>query len=371
MNEYRWSKRTLGVGLILVCLALAAIMWTKKREASSTTTENAAVSVQVATVGLQTILETVSAVGILTANADVMVSAETAGRTVAAPMQVGERVAKGALLAQVDDELLIIALDQAQAQLLMAETNLDKSKRDLQRVEKLQLADGASTSDLEGARLAVRAAEAQYKAAHVAFKYSQRQLNDSKIRAPISGVIAAKYLEVGEMAGPGRQIANIVDLDKMKIKLDIAENDIVKMNKGQTCQVTLDACPGRVFPGKVWSVGAKSENPTGHIYPVEVMMDNPPQSGIRAGMFGRVTIQVGALPDAIVINQDAIVTSDDGRQQVYVIENQHAKRRDIKTGVSHAPFVHVREGLRVGETLVIFGQTTLRDGEAVRIVEKR
>ncbi len=364
-------KRLWGAGFILLCLIIVGILWAIKKEKPTVTAATMAVAVHAATVGQQPMVATVSAVGILSANADVMVSSETAGRIVALAMRVGERISKGGLLAQVDDELLLIAVDQAKAQLLTAEANLDKSRRDLQRVEKLQAADGASASDLEGARLALRAAEAQFKSAEVALKYSERQLGDSKIKAPISGYIAAKYIEVGEMVGPGRPVANMVDMEKVKMKLTIAEKDIVKVKKGQTCRITLDACPGRYFPGVVWSVAAKSETPSAHAYPVEVLMDNPPQSGIKAGMFGRVTVQVDSLPNAVVIPKEAVINSAGGGQQAFVINDLHASLRNIKTGVISDSTVQVLAGLQVGETLVTFGQSTLKDGDAVRIVENR
>jgi len=156
------------------------------------------VAVEVSAAVQDDLIEYVSAVGTVTAMRDVMVSSETGGRITAVPVRVGDVVRRGQTLVQVDDELRAIAVDQAKAQLQAAETNLKKAKRDFERSETLSRSGDVADVELEGDRLAYHSSGAQYAAASAALKLAQRQYDDTKIKAPIAGIVALRKVEVGK-----------------------------------------------------------------------------------------------------------------------------------------------------------------------------
>jgi RND family efflux transporter MFP subunit len=280
-------------------------------------------------------------------------------------VKVGDFVKQGQILVQLDDELKAIARDQAKVQLIAAETNLSKAQKDLERAEKLRAAGDISDTEFEAYRLAFRSADAQHKAAQVGLRAAQRQFDDARIKAPVSGYVASRRVELGEMVKSGDQIANIVDLAKVKVKLSIPEEEIGKLRTKQTAVLRLDAAPEKTFTGLVYSVGSKTETPTGHTYPVEVVVENKDVNLMKAGMFARVEIKAHQIADALTISKESLV-NEDTEPGVFVAENNIAKLHHVKLGIRSGDIVQVIEGLRAGDLVISFGQKKLKDGVPVQ-----
>lgn len=323
------------------------------------------VAVEVAPVSSKTLTETVSAVGTIAAMKDVMVSSETAGRITDVLVKVGDRVRKGQTLVQVDDELKAIAVEQAKAQVLAAETSYKKAKKDFERYESLYATKDVSDVELEAYRLAYRSAEAQYKTADANLQLAQRQLSDTNIKSPIDGYVASKKVEVGEMVAPGHDVANIVDVSSLKVKLSIPEEDIAKLQRKQDATLKIDSAPEKVFRGVVYSVGTKTETPMEHSYPVEVIIENKDMDVLKVGMFARVEIAARSVKNALTISKEFLV-SEDGDPTVFVVDStKTAQLRHVSLGVRAGDRVQVLSGLKEGDLVVSFGQKQLKDGSTV------
>ncbi len=308
--------------------------------------------------------DAVSAVGSVEANRDVMVSSETAGRVTAVLVEVGASVKKGQTLVQVDAELKEVAVQQARAGLLAAKTNMEKAKKDFERTEKLYASGDVADVELEGYRLAYHAAEAGYQSAVAGTRLAERQLADTRIASPIAGQVASRLVELGEMVGPGREVANVIDISTMKVRLSIPEEEVRKLHAGQTAELRVDSHPGVVYRGTVHTVGAKSESPQGHTYPVEVLVQNTPGTLLRAGMFARVAIRTNAVKNVIVVDRNSLVELD-GRTAVFVAKDGVAHLRPVTLGLNGASHAQVVSGLTEGELVVSFGHKALKDGAPV------
>ncbi len=322
------------------------------------------VAVETAAVRLESIKDRVSAVGVIEALRDIVVISETAGRVTRVYISVGDKVRAGQVLAQVDDELKAIAVEGAQAQLLAAETNLKKAEKDVIRAEKLFASQGLSDTELEVARLGLRAAEAQFKSAQTALQYAKRQYDDTKIKAPIAGIIAAKWIEEGSMVAMGREVANIIDISQVKVKVTIPESEINKIRKGQIVDVILDSSPFQSFQGYVYSVSAKAFG-NSHSYPVEILVDNDPANTLKPGMFARAEIEIAVIDHALTIAKECLVDADSD-PAVFVVENNIARRRPVQIGVRSGDRLQVLAGVAQGERVVTFGQDKLKDGALVQ-----
>jgi RND family efflux transporter MFP subunit len=321
--------------------------------------------VEVTPVATAHLTETVSAVGTIAAMKDVVVSSETAGRVTAVLVKVGDMVRQGQALVQVDDELKAIAVDQAKAQLQAAETNRKKAQKDFERSEKLFSTGDIADVELESYRLAAHAAEAQFTSAAVGLRLAQRQLDDTRVKAPLSGVIASRKVEVGEMVSPGREVANVVDISSVKVRLSIPEEEIGKIRVKQPAVLRVDSEPGAALQGSVHTIGSKAETANGHTYPVEVMVRNNSSGLLKVGMFARVEIQSGSADNALAISKESIV-NEGTTPSVFVVENNVARLRPIKLGIRAGERYQVLEGLRAGELVISFGQKSLKDGSVVQ-----
>lgn len=358
-------KKLFITGAAMVAIFAAfALRFVHGADTDAAGTQTGPIAVEVTAVAAADLTETVSAVGTVEARLDVTVESETAGRVVAVHFNIGDRVERGQTLVTVDDELKAATAEQARAQALAAETQARKAARDLERAESLFRTQDVSDAELEAYRLASRSAEAAHQAALAGLKAAERQLADTRIKAPIAGQAASKLVEAGEMVTHGKKIADIVDLSRVKVRLSIPERDVVRLKPGQPASMELDASPGARFSGKVHSVGAKTESPTGHTYPVEVMIDSDGAPEVRAGMFARVEITAGVFPGAIAVPRDWVV-NEDTSPAVFVARGGVAKEVPVKLGSRSGNSVRIVGGLAAGDLVVSFGHRGLVDGAPI------
>jgi len=358
------SRTIIFVAAGLVLIVAAFMLTSRPSQADATKVQVHATPVEVTPAEVTDVAENISAVGSVEAMRDVMVSSETAGRIVGVKVNVGDAVKQGQTLVQVDAELKEVAVQQASAQLLAAKTSMEKAKKDYERTETLYASGDVADIELEGYRLAYHSAEAQYQSARAAARLAERQLADTRIASPIAGLVASRRVEVGEMVSPGREVANIVDVATVKVKLSIPEEDVVKLRVGQKAVVQIDSHPEVKFEGKVYTISAKSETQNGHAYPVEVTVQNGHATPLKVGMFARVGIRANAANGAVAISKEALL-EEDGVTSVFVAENGIARRRPVKLGLQGETLVQVLDGVKKGDLVVTFGHKSLKDGAAV------
>jgi len=311
-----------------------------------------AIPVTVAEVHAQKLSETLSLVGTITGINDVAVTAEVAGKVTAVLANVGDHLAAGAPIVQIDNELKKAAFEQAEA-------NYERAKRDFDRFKSLRETQSATEAQKENAWTAFKVAEAQYIVA-------RRQLHDTRIATPIPGVLSARNVELGTMVNDRMVVGNVVDISRLKVKLNVAERDAFKIRTGDRVEVTTDVYPGVSFQGRITSVSAKADE--GHTYPVEITMDNSREHPLKAGMFARVAFVAIAPSAALAIPREALVGSmKDPR--VYVVEGPVARERSITVGDESGTDLMVLAGLREGETIVVNGQNNLKDSVAVQVLK--
>jgi RND family efflux transporter MFP subunit len=362
----RKSKARIGMGVAAAMLGIMTVVGISSRGANSTVAEKTIpVAVEVSPVRTMDLMETVSAVGTVTAMNDVTVSSETAGRITRVLVKVGDFVKQGQPLVIVDDELKAIAVEQARAHLIAADASHRKAASDFERAEALFANGDISSTELEAYRLGLRSAEAGFKSAEVGLRHAQRQLDDTRIKSPVSGYVASRMVDLGEMVTSGKEIANIVNMSQVRVKLSIPEEDILKLEVGQPATVRIDSRPDIVLNATVYSVGRKSESNVGHTYPVEVVVKGPEADILKVGMFARVEVVTTTVIGAVAITKEALA-EEAGQYTVYVVEGNTALLRPVKVGVRSGQVVQVVEGLNGGEMVISFGQKKLKDGSSVQ-----
>jgi RND family efflux transporter MFP subunit len=356
------SKKTI-VGVILAFAAVSVVAWSRwnnGKEASAPEALPLAVKVQITEP--TEIAQTLAVSGTLVGANEATVVSETNGKVLAVRAQIGDWLNKGQTIVQVENDLKLVALEQAKAQLMAAQTQYDKTQRDLKRYEDLFKQQIATQNDIENVRLAARAAEAQLKSAEAALKLAQRQYDDTAIKAPLAGRLADRYVNEAAMVMPGDKIGVVVDSRNMKLKTSVAENEVTLLHSGQPAEVVVDVLPGMKFSGKVFSVAQKANRE--RTYPVEILVRNDEPESLKSGMFGRAVIQVDKASNVVVV-PTAAVLSNAASNYVFVEENGVAKRKPVQLGVKQNGEVQIASGLAVGERLVVSGQQRLAEGAKV------
>jgi RND family efflux transporter MFP subunit len=334
---------------------IAILMYNKSRmQARSQSDILSSIPVTVMTVSKGKIADESFLVGTITANNDVAIISETQGKVTVVVAEVGQYKKAGAVLIQVDDEL-------KQANFIAAESNFEKAKKDLERFETLAKQNAATDQQVEGARLAAKSAEAQFLSA-------RREYHDTKITTPISGIVTARPVDVGTYIQKGMPVANVVDISKLKVKINVAEQDVFRLHVGDKVDVSSDVYPGVTFSAKVLTISDKGDE--AHTYPVEVMLENSKSHPLKAGMFARVafTALTLAQSEVLVIPRGALVGSMK-HPQIYIVESGIAKLRTLVIGPETGINLEVLQGVKEGETIVVNGQNNLKDNVPVTIVK--
>lgn len=346
------------VGLAVVAIVIISILIINKKKLAANTSGGIDVTyyVSVEKVSRKNLNTKVSLTGTIYANNDVNILSETSGKVVAVYAKVGDFKQANSVLVQVDDEL-------RKAALMSAEANYEKAKKDYERFQKLYEEKSISEGQLDQAKVGAAMAEAQYIVA-------KRQYEDTKIKTPISGYVTARNVDIGSMVQGAPQptfIANVVDLSRVKVKLNLSETDAAIVKVGDAVKVTTDVYPGIVFNGRVESISNKGDE--AHTYPTEISIVNQSQHLLKAGMFARVEFSSSKANDVIAIPREALVGSIKN-PQVFVVENNTAKLRNVTLGTESGIYVQVLNGLNVGDVLVVNGQNNLEDNTKVEILNK-
>jgi len=405
------SKKWLFIlgGIVLLLIIIAVVKGGKSNRAIEVTAEKAE---------LRTIIETVAASGKIQAETEVVISSDVSGEIIVLPVEEGDRVTKGDLLIKIDPDLVESALSRAEASLNTARANLSGSKARLaqsqstfenakatfSRNKKLYDDEVISDSDFDQAKAnfevaeadvqaaeeSVNAAEFNVKSAEATLKEAEENLGRTSIYSPIDGVITKLNKELGErVVGTaqmaGTDIMTVADLNVMEVAVEVNENDIVRVNKGDTAEIEVDAYLDKEFKGIVTEIansatveGMSADQVTNFDVKIRVLKESysdlvegkeEQYSPFRPGMSGTVDIHTTQATNVVSVPIQAVTTRTDtvnetkGRirgkrseenteeddeekkECVFVVEEGKAKIYYVETGIQNTMYIELKNGL--------------------------
>ncbi|MGV1044577.1 efflux RND transporter periplasmic adaptor subunit [Limnohabitans sp.] len=361
-----YQKKYVLIAVIGVCVA-SGVAWWAQRPSSGDQPPSAATApgaarapaVEVAKVTSITLVDEAQSVGSLRSRQGVMLRPEVAGRVAKILFNDGQRVSKGQLLVQLDDQLQAAQLSQAKAEMSIAAANHKRN-------QELVAQNFISKRSLDESAAALEVAQAKLDLA-------QATLQRLKIIAPFNGVTGLRQINVGDYLKDGADVVNIEDIDAVLVDFRLPERFQAKVRAGQSAQLTLDALPGRSFAAVVQAVDPLIDA-NGRSVGVRGCIDNRQQQ-LRPGMFARVNAVFGSRPSALVIPEEAIVPQGGRTFVVKVIpgdkpETLISQRVPVKVGLRQPGKVEILEGLELDDTVVVAGHQRLqKDGTPVRVVD--
>jgi RND family efflux transporter MFP subunit len=318
------------------------------------------VNVEVERVGEVPFTDLVGIVGVVAANREVTVAAEESGVIRSLLREKGVRVQAGEPLARIDDALLQAQFRQAAADAELARETYERQRR-LWEEEKI----GTELAYLQ-ARFA-----AERSAANL--QLLKERVERTTIRAPISGILDERLIEVGTMVSAGTPVARIVDLSQVKVIGGMPERFAAEVAKGARARLSIEGLSTgpRELEGRISFVGAVI-NEQDRTFPVEVVLANP--GAVKPGMVVTMGIDRRTLDAAVVVPQEAVVRTEDG-YIVYVAAQRDgttlAEARPVVTGPSRRGRVVVEAGLAAGEEIVVVGQQRVVPGDRLQVVQRR
>jgi len=348
-------NRIIALVVLVAVAAVSLLLFRKKPEEPGKKVGQPsamAIAVSVEPAAMASVRDSLSVVALVEAWRDVDIHAETSGVVRNISSEVGDRMAAGQPLLKVDDEVAASALRKARV-------NHELAKRDFERFASLQKEGAVPVSSCDAMRLKFEDAEADLVAA-------RRHFDDTAIKAPFTGIVTSRLVEVGNLVQPGMKVANMVDLSKVKIISSVPEKQVSFVAGGMPVQVMTDVWPGKAFRAKVLSVSAKSSRD--HTYRVESVMDNPKEAPLRAGMFARTAFVGNSSRQALLIPRRAL-TGSITNPEVFVITGGKARLKKIVVGGEYGIRIEVLQGLAAGEQVVVAGQSDLDDGATVTVTK--
>jgi len=370
-----YKKKYALLALVGVCVASGAAWWWQNKPAASSPVAPLAgpgaatgspgagaaraSAVEVAKVQTQLLVDETQAVGSLRSRQGVMLRPEVAGRVKQIFFNDGQRVLKGQLLVQFEDQLQLAQVSQARAELSIAEANHKRNQELVGQnfISKRSLDESGAALEVARAKLSL----------------ADATLQRLKVLAPFDGIAGLKQINVGDYLKDGADMVNIEDLDAVLLDFRLPERFQAKIRAGQKAQLTVDALPGRPFTAIVQAVDPLIEA-NGRSVGVRGCIDNR-QQALRPGMFARVNAVFGSRENALVIPEEAVIPQGGRSFVVKVVAGEKpdtliSERVAVRLGLRLPGKVEVLEGLAEGDTVVTAGHQRLqKDGTAVRVVD--
>ncbi|TFY99308.1 efflux RND transporter periplasmic adaptor subunit [Ramlibacter henchirensis] len=315
--------------------------------------------VEIARVEVMRLTDDAQAVGSLRSRQSVVVRPEVSGRVTQLNFRDGQRVRKGQLLVQLDDQLPRAQVEQARAELSIARANHKRNQELVAQNFISQRSVDESAANLQVAQAKLSLAEAT--AARL------------RILAPFDGIAGIRTVNIGDYLKDGADIVNLEDLDAVFVDFRLPERFQTKLRPGQVAMVQTDALPGRTWNAVIQAIDPLVDA-NGRSVGIRGCIDNR-QLMLRPGMFARITAVFGERDNALVVPEEAIVPEGNRQMVVRLVDgpdqdSKTAQRVEVRTGIRRPGRVEITEGLQPGDVVVVAGQQRIqRDGMPVRVVD--
>lgn len=297
----------------------------------------------------------IQSVGTVTAINGASLSAEVGGIVDTIHFESGQDVQKGDVLLTLRANNDPAVLAQLQAQAKLDEINY---ARDLKQFAANAVAQ--STVDTDRANLA--AAQAQVAA-------QQASMDEKIVRAPFSGRLGIRQVNLGQYLQPGTAIVTLEQLSPLFVDFYLPQQALVALKVGQVVNLKIDAYPGQTFPAKIAAIGATVDSATRSIAVRAVLQNDDLR--LRPGMFASVSVETGAPKEAVTLPQTAIAYSSYG-DTVYVVKHGQgnalvADQVFVTLGATRGDQVQILDGVKPGDEVVTAGQVKLHNGSPVAV----
>lgn len=281
------------------------------------------------------------------ANAKNNIVSQTAGRIKNILVDVGSRVGKGQLLAEMDD-----------VNLVKLKLQLVNDSIEMGRLTELFKAGGVSQADFDLAKLKLDLSKKTYN----------NLLENTALRSPINGIVTARNYDKGDMYNMQLPIFVVEQIIPVKMLINISERQFSRVHAGMVFDISVEALPGETFKGKVNLIHPTIDAKT-HTFQVEIVSNNT-DSRLRPGMFARVTASFGSNRHIVVPDIAVVKQIGSGEHFVYVLNADNTvKYQKVELGKRLGNQYEILSGINEGDRVVTNGQARLKDGVAVTLTK--
>ncbi len=335
---------------LLLAAALTSAGCGKKGDGVSGAAAPPPVQVVAIEVRSQPVVETVMLVGSVAANEMIEVKSEIDGVIETIAFEEGKRVEKGQLLVGLDESKHRTAVQEAEANFKLSQTTYDR----LQQLLRDKL---ISQQDFDQAAAVRSMTEA-------GLELKKRMLKDSRIVAPFAGIVGSRQISPGQVISRNTTLTWLVDLDPVKIEVQVPERFLGQIHIGQKIHFGVAAYPNDMFEGEIYVISPQIQ-PETRTALVKARVPNPGQK-LKGGMFAKADLTLRIKDAALLVPEPALVNNGDLVTVFSVDASGNAVVKPVTVGMRLSGKAEILSGLTVGEKIVVEGVQKLRPGGAVR-----
>ena len=328
------------------------------------------VAVRTAAVEKRDLPEDVVLTGTLKPRAQVQVVAEVQARLLRVLKDEGARVAKGDVLASLDETDYRLTNDRVRAALAVAEANQAHARAEKERADNLLKTGGITDRDHLSAGVALQVADASLAQARAEAAIAAQQLARTEVRAPFTGRVARRFPDPGAMLAAGAPLFTLVDDSTLEFKAPVASRDLGKVKVGATASLAIDALADVRVTGRIARVEPLVDERTRSF---QAVVEVPGRPDLVGGLFARAFVRAGVKGGATVVPPEALVRdgTDPSRAEAFVVRAGKAEKVAVEVGVEAPDGVQVTRGLVAGDEVVLDPPTALASGAPVDVRNDR
>lgn len=312
--------------------------------------------------------ERFSLTGTISAERSARLSPRVDGLVAEVLVDAGDEVAAGDVLLRQDDAVARQALARLRAQAAEAQAQVDESKRLLAEARQLVDKSFVPASQVATRQADLNLAEAALASARAAQREQSELVARHELPAPFAGVVAAKLAETGEWVQRGTPVLELIDLDSLRIDVQVPQERHAELRAGASYQLLPDVAGAQPVPAQVQAL-LPVIDPSARTFLLRLR----PQAGDQALLAGgstRVEIALPAREPALAVSRDALLRRPDGSHTLFVIERGEAggwvaRERSVRVLRDAGTQVAIAEGLNADDRVVVRGNEALRDGQSV------
>lgn len=346
------KKKRIILAVVVVIILVGAFRIVSSRLEDKTAVTSDVINVKVTTAAITTLESTSPLTGRLEPVEEVTLIPKAMGEVTNVYVELGQKVAKGTVLFELDKTQVATTYNQAKAAYNDAVTNLN-------RMETLYKEGAVSLQQYE-------AAKTQYTVASETYTAASDGMSNYVVISPIDGYVTSINVAVGAVASQASAAATIANIDKLEIDTSISEALINKIKVGDKVDVLVSSVSDEPIPG---TVTALSPAPAAGslTYPMKVTLDNV-TAAIKPGMFAEVVITSEKTENVIALPSSAVMIKS-GKTVAVVIENEKISFREVVLGVDNGDLAEIKSGIKAGDTVVIEGQYYLEENSEFNIID--
>ncbi|WP_460231611.1 efflux RND transporter periplasmic adaptor subunit [Aurantivibrio plasticivorans] len=318
------------------------------------------------------LIEDIPLTGTVVAPTHSTLSASVAGLVTKRHAAIGDEVKTGQVLLELDDEIVKIELDGAQASLQSALANHAEAQRRVQEAAPLVKQNSIAATEMRARESQAKIAQAAVDRARAEVARRSAELKRHTIAAPFDGVISQRYAEVGEWVSPGREMYELVATHDVYLDFQVPQSIYPRVSGNANIFVNFDAIPNQQFAASIVS-RVPVNNASARTFLIRARLVEQPPS-ITPGMSTHGTLQLQSSEQGVMVPRDAVIRYSDGRIVVWVVDLSEdeptVSERIVTLGISSNGQVEIKRGLKPGEVVVTEGNEALRPAQKVKITNR-